>query len=954
MLNPLEIDVRTQVNTNLMNLGWILDSKNPLRNVFLEQPKTDKERKKLKGRKPDYVLYEKGKSTPLIIIETKKRGLNVHNALEQGREYADILNVPIVYATDGVYCKTFHTKREKPLFLNGEELDEFIRELLALRYLETNEINTISEKVIYSRHELIRIFDEANNILRVEGLRAGIERFSEFANILFLKLISENEYIRLEKEEKTNIPREYLWDSFKKKSESELVDFINKLVLPEIANKYVDDNIFSPLQIKNGSVLKQIIDRLDSLTLTDINSDIKGDAFEYFLKESTTHGNDLGEYFTPRHIVKAMVKLANPQLGEKIYDPFCGTGGLLIESFRHIEKNIVPTDRNLEILRKETVYGNEITNTARITKMNMILAGDGHSNIKMINSLANPIDDKYDIVLTNMPYSQKTEYGSLYDLPTTNGDSINVQHCIRAINQASPNGRMAIIVPEGFLFRKDLRKSREYLLKKCYLQTVISLPQGVFLPYTGVKADILFCTKIKKNVNQKQYWFFDIKNEGYTLDNHRRKIEGESDLDIFLANRNLENQTHEETLKINGFNIIEIDEILKNNFILSLNHYKKSSYEVNSKWNIVELKDICEILNGGTPSTEILEYWNGDINWATIEDVKQKYLYETKRKITKQGLENSNAKLLPKNTVIFSSRATIGEVCIAKNETCTNQGFKNFICNEKYIVHEYLYYILKSESLKIASLASGSTFKEVSKERIASYKIPLPSIEKQQEIVDELNNYQKIIDGANLMFEGYKPYFTFNPKWKLVELANIAIFKYGLTAIGLNQGEYRLIRITDITQKHKISDVDCKYVNSQEGIEEYIVKSGDMLIARTGATYGKSVLIETDIKAVFASYLIRINFNETILPKFFWIFSQSNEYWEQANSLVTGTGQPQFNANAIKRLKIPIPSISEQKEIIQKVEHEEQMICVQKKIVTYFKQKIHQRINEIWGIAQEC
>lgn len=257
MLNPLEIDVRTQVNTNLMNLGWILDSKNPLRNVFLEQPKTDKERKKLKGRKPDYVLYEKGKSTPLIIIETKKRGLNVHNALEQGREYADILNVPIVYATDGVYCKTFHTKREKPLFLNGEELDEFIRELLALRYLETNEINTISEKVIYSRHELIRIFDEANNILRVEGLRAGIERFSEFANILFLKLIFENEYIRLEKEEKTNIPREYLWDSFKKKSESELVDFINKLVLPEIANKYVDDNIFLHCKLKTDQFLNK-------------------------------------------------------------------------------------------------------------------------------------------------------------------------------------------------------------------------------------------------------------------------------------------------------------------------------------------------------------------------------------------------------------------------------------------------------------------------------------------------------------------------------------------------------------------------------------------------------------------------------------------------------------------------------------------------------------------------
>lgn len=126
------------------------------------------------------------------------------------------------------------------------------------------------------------------------------------------------------------------------------------------------------------------------------------------------------------------------------------------------------TDANLKMLREKTVYGNEITNTARITKMNMILAGDGHSNIKMKDSLANPIDGKstyidekgeehhngYDIVLTNMPYSQKTKYGNLYDLPSNNGDSICVQHCIKAVDSASENGRIALVVPEGFLFRK--------------------------------------------------------------------------------------------------------------------------------------------------------------------------------------------------------------------------------------------------------------------------------------------------------------------------------------------------------------------------------------------------------------------------------------------------------------------------------------------------------------------
>ena len=124
------------------------------------------------------------------------------------------------------------------------------------------------------------------------------------------------------------------------------------------------------------------MDKLDPLMLTDVDSDVKGDAFEYFLKASTATKNDLGEYFTPRHIVKTMVRLVNPKIGEKIYDPFCGTGGFLIESFRYIERNIDSRNPELRrILREDTIYGNEITNTARITKMNMILAGDGHSNI---------------------------------------------------------------------------------------------------------------------------------------------------------------------------------------------------------------------------------------------------------------------------------------------------------------------------------------------------------------------------------------------------------------------------------------------------------------------------------------------------------------------------------------------------------------------------------------------
>ena len=164
---------------------------------------------------------------------------------------------------------------------------------------------------------------------------------------------------------KTNFDIACSWDSIKNIPISTRIEYINKTVYEKLNNLYKTD-IFTPLQIRDTSILKEIMDKLDPLMLTDVDSDVKGDAFEYFLKASTSTKNDLGEYFTPRHIVKTMVRLVNPQIGETIYDPFCGTGGFLIESFRHIYNNMARTEANLKILREKTVYGNEITNTARI------------------------------------------------------------------------------------------------------------------------------------------------------------------------------------------------------------------------------------------------------------------------------------------------------------------------------------------------------------------------------------------------------------------------------------------------------------------------------------------------------------------------------------------------------------------------------------------------------------
>ena len=973
---PLEAETRVLIDRSLENLGWKLSGKE--QNVYYEQPRSEAEKKKLGGKRPDYVLYSKDSDKPLIVIEAKKKGVRLDAALEQGIQYAKAIEAPLVFATDGVFCKAFHTVANRPPILNGEEVDEFIREALALRYLTSYEVNTVSPKVQYDRKELVRIFDEANNMLRGEGLRAGIERFGEFANILFLKLISESEQIKREAGIPTKFDIACSWNSIKQIPISTRIEYINKTVYDKL-NALYDTDIFTPLQIRDASILKEIMDKLDPLMLTDVDSDVKGDAFEYFLKASTSTKNDLGEYFTPRHIIKTMVRLVNPQIGEKIYDPFCGTGGFLIESFRYIHNNMARTEANMKTLRESTVYGNEITNTARITKMNMILAGDGHSNIQMLDSLANPIDGTetytdgngtlhhkgFDIVLANMPYSQKTKHGNLYDLPSTNGDSICVQHCMKAINSAAENGRMALVVPEGFLFRKDLAKTREYLLDHCQLQSIISLPQGVFLPYTGVKTDIIYATKVNKKLKasekKKSFWYFDVKSDGYTLDNHRRKLETPSDLAKYEEYRKLDKEQTDDMLNV-GFEVIPLDKVRQNAHILVGSRYR-SYVENSTSYPMVNLGDeqFFSVCSGGTPNSTNPEYWNGDINWITLADLPTSdfisEIVSTERTITEAGLNNSNARLLPANTVVVSSRATIGRIGIARTKLATNQGFKNIIIKDtSKVLPEYLAYILTTKRDEMIRMASGATFKEISKENFCKIQVPIPPLEIQKKLVAEIEGYRQIISGAQAIASSYLPKIVLRTEgYKTID--EIAMIKPSKDEVKELPGD----TVVSFVPMADINTFDAAFTPKENRKLSEVLsgftyfKDNDILLAKITPCFenGKAAIARNLTNGIgFGSteyIVIRAN-TSLVYPE--WIFYHINtpEFIDGGKSFMTGTaGQQRVDINYVKQYRIPVPSLEEQKKILDQIRYEQSLIEPSKQLIKVFTQKIETRIKEVWG-----
>ncbi len=153
------------------------------------------------------------------------------------------------------------------------------------------------------------------------------------------------------------------------------------------------------------------------------------------------------------------------------------------------------------------------------------------------------------------------------------------------------------------------------------------------------------------------------------------------------------------------------------------------------------IEEICSVVSGGTPSTKVNTYWNGDIIWLTPKDLSgntSKWIKSSSSTITQEGLEHSSARMLPKNTVLLSSRAPIGYLGLSEVPLCTNQGFKSMICNESYILPEYLYYYLQTKVEDLNSISTGSTFKELSGSLLKSYKIYIHELNEQQHIVDSI------------------------------------------------------------------------------------------------------------------------------------------------------------------------------------------------------------------------
>ncbi|MCL2081806.1 MAG: N-6 DNA methylase [Oscillospiraceae bacterium] len=726
---PLESATRIKINDWLINLGWTIDENSPFCNCFTERARMIEENKKLSGGKPDYVLYESKNKKPIAIIEAKRPGGCMKAALTQAIEkYAKPLKVNIVFVTDGIFVQAYHVADDDYLYFNSELVSELLSEEKTLDFAE-NGSKLFSEKsIVHTKVELIKKFADANIILRKDGLSEGKERFGEFANLLFLKLMNDIESYRVCNGEKRSLDAIYCWDNFKNKPADELYAYINGIVLRKFGTEYnQSEEIFNiKLAINKPENLKDIVDSISTLgNLLDTNSDVKGDAFEYFLKNSISVGTDLGEYFTPRHIVKIMTELLDLKFKEKIYDPCCGTGGFLIEAFKNIKSKCKLTEENLKILKNETVFGRELTNTAKIAKMNMIIMGDGHNNIEQKDCLEFPVDSAYDVVLSNFAFSQITDYGSYYNLDTIDANLVFLKHIFDSLNDT---GRCAVVVPEGLLFdtKKEYIKIRKILVEQSKVVAVIRLHSFVFRPYTGQPTSIVV---FEKGLQTDDVWFFDVAEDGFlkTGSKKGRKKIAQDDL-IFLRQHWKEKSTTEKSF------LVSKGKIAGNEYVLSFGAYRKKETPRDTI-TLKQLMDGGKIIIGFTPPRDDDANWFGGHHlWAKGSDITDEmYISHTSEMIT--DIAQKPGKLLPADTLLFSFKLSIGKVAITKVPLYTNEGIAGLIIKDE-IIRKYLYYVLPTVDFFPNRAAKGNTLNSKS---IPNIRVPFIDYMHAKDMVEQLD-----------------------------------------------------------------------------------------------------------------------------------------------------------------------------------------------------------------------
>jgi type I restriction enzyme M protein len=716
------------------------------------------------------------------------------------------------------------------------------------------------------------------------------------------------------------------------------------------------------LPYRDPETLKSFLKVIDEFEYD--HSERLGDAFEYLLSVLGSQG-DAGQFRTPRHIIDFMVKVIDPKKHEKILDPACGTAGFLISSFKHIRdaNNHSPLTPDEKGMLAANIKGYDISpDMVRLSLVNLYLHGFNDPHIEEYDTLTSQEkwNEYADVILANPPFMSPKGGIKPHTRFTVQSKRSEVLFVDYMAEHLTPNGRAAIIVPEGIIFQsgtayKQLRK----MLVESSLVAVISLPAGVFQPYSGVKTSVLILDKSLAR-QSKSIGFFKVENDGFGLGAQRRPIEKNdlpavlSEIDQFMFALRKWHSADDLSFSM-GLSVAK-ERIAENEeYNLSGERYRES-IAGNHQYQLVRIGDICTI----NPSKKTINEISDDtlVSFVPMADIGEHRMIFTPRE-TKRLSEVSASYTYFENDDVLLAKVTPcfenGKAGIAR-ELLNGIGFGS---SEYYVLRcsqtvlpEWLYFCITHPVFRnpaISQMTGTGGLQRVPRKFVEDFRIPLPPLDIQKEIVAEIEGYQKVIDGARAVVDNYKPHIPIDPEWELVRLGDVlrksdeSIMPESLSESVVYIGLENISQATGQLCGNIISNnpSDIKSLKS-------VFSVGNILYGKLRPNLNKvwlancAGICSTDIFVLEPA-------NADVLTSFYAIILRSESFNASVISHIKGAQLPRVGWSSFASIQIPFPAIEIQQTIAAEIQSEQALVNANRELIGRFEKKIQKTIARVWG-----
>ena len=708
------------------------------------------------------------------------------------------------------------------------------------------------------------------------------------------------------------------------------------------------------------------------------NSERLGDAFEYLLSIMGSQG-DAGQFRTPRHIIDFIVEIVDPKKDEVILDPACGTAGFLISAYKHVvEGGGIYMDggdkRDVGLTGEErgrlarNVRGYDISpDMVRLSLVNLYLHGFPDPDIFEYDTLTSEErwNEYANVILANPPFMSPKggiRPHNRFSVTSRRSEVLFVDYIAEHL---TPDGRAGVIVPEGIIFQsQNAHKQLRKMLVEDYLVAVVSLPPGVFNPYSAVKTSVLILDKSLAK-RSETIGFFKVENDGYDLGAQRREID-RNDLPAVKGEVVEYLRRVREEIYMDGGDEGDVSYEFETGLVV-----ERESVGADGEFNLSgERYRTVSLNNGRFPTAQLADVIRGkpqygsnvrkapfddQVRYVRITDLTDDGQLKDQDPVSPAEIESKY--FLNPGDLLIARSGSVGRTYLHGRIQGDFQyaGYLiRFHIDPQKAIPDYVYWVTKSDAWQrwIVSNSKTNTLTNINAKQYSTFEFPLPPLEVQREIVSEIEGYQKVIDGARAVVENWRPRIAVDPGWPVVELGEVCEVNPDKVEPKWSFPD-QTINYIDISSIENETGRFLGYnkIPSDEAPSRARqgVKDGDVLLSTVRPNLKAFTILESVAeRAVASTGFAVLRANGVANPEFIAASIRQDYLVDQMIRMMGRGAYPSINRRDVASLRIAVPPLDIQQDVVAEIQEEQEFVEANRRLIAWMEGKVRRVVGRVW------